>query len=56
MFTTIFRIICTVLIVVGLAWIYTLFYGGPFGPFFLWLDQHLPHAMQINVTPAPLNH
>jgi len=51
-----FRNICIVIIVVGLAWIFTLFYGGPLTPFFAWLAQQLPHGSPLNLNPAPLNH
>jgi hypothetical protein len=48
--------LCVVVIVVGLAWIFTAFYGGPLVPFFAWLGEHIPRGMQINLNPAPLNH
>jgi hypothetical protein len=54
MITTIFRVICGVLIIVGLLLIYTIFYGGPFEPAFAWLNQYLPPAIQIQLPSTPL--
>jgi len=49
-----FRIICGILIVIGLLWIYTAFYGGPFDPVFAWLDQYLPPSIQLRLPSTPL--
>jgi hypothetical protein len=31
------RLICAVFLILGLLWVYTLMYGGPLGPIFVWL-------------------
>jgi len=50
-----FRNLCIIIIIVGLAWIFTAFYGGPLTPFFNWLAEQVPGGASINLNPAPLN-
>jgi len=51
-----FKFLCLVFIILGLAWVYTFFYGGPLVPFYAWLAEYLPQGKGINLNPAPLNH
>jgi len=48
------RTVCAALVIVGLAWIYTLFYGGPFGPIFAWATHFLPVGYQYTPVPVPI--
>jgi hypothetical protein len=51
MIRAVLRTICAILVLIGLAWTYTLFYGGPFAPFFAWLTHILPPNLQYNPVP-----
>jgi hypothetical protein len=54
MIRAVLRAMCGVLIVLGLMWIYTLFYGGPFIDLFAWLNQYLPQNVQISLPSTAL--
>jgi hypothetical protein len=54
MIPAILRFLCLILIVVGLLWIYTAFYGGPLEPVFSWLNEYLPPEMQLRLPSTPL--
>jgi len=53
MIRAILRTMCGLLIVLGLMWIYTLFYGGPFIALFAWLNDYLPQNIQISLPSTP---
>ncbi len=54
MIRAVVRTTCFIVVMIGLAWIYTLFYGGPFGPFFAWLTHFLPPNYHYNPLPVAI--
>jgi hypothetical protein len=48
------RLICAVFLILGLVWVYTLMYGGPLGPIFVWLTHFLPANLRFQPAPVPI--
>lgn len=51
--TGVFKIFCAVLIIIGLAWVYTGLYGGPMQGMFDALDRMVPQIrMGVHLGPV----
>lgn len=55
MFTASLRFLTTILILASLLGLYTIYFGGPFGPVFIWLAERIPSAVPISASPAALS-
>ena len=55
MFTFMMKAICFVGITLGLMFIYTTLWGGPFVTLFAWLSQYAPPEMHFTYNPINSN-